>query len=116
MIICNCAAVGHAAICKAVDEEGLRTVKQLQQKFNVANQCRKCAIAAKTIITLVLAAKAANKKAGIEAPVQLDIKVMLEAIAAAEKAKHSDTVQTKGVRKSRVRACSANTCQCGKSG
>jgi len=112
MIICNCAAVGHAAICKAVDEEGVRTVKQLQDKFGVANQCRKCAIAAKTIITLVLAAKAANKKAGIEAPVQLDIKTMLEAMAAAEKTKHFAAGRGKGLRK--IRASSTSACRCGK--
>jgi bacterioferritin-associated ferredoxin len=114
MIICNCAAVGHAAIVKAVEQDGVRTVKQLQIKLNVANQCKKCAVSAQVIIKLVLAAMAANKKAGIKAPVQLNINVMLEAIAAAEKAKRPSARATKRLRVAKIEICDASTCTCGK--
>ncbi|MDR3612736.1 MAG: (2Fe-2S)-binding protein [Candidatus Obscuribacterales bacterium] len=113
MFICNCAAVGHAAIVKAVEQDGVRTVKQLQIKLNVANQCKKCAIAAQVIIKLVLAAMAANKKAGIKAPVQLHIDVMLQAIAAAERAKRPNARAIQRTPAAKIAICDADTCTCG---
>jgi bacterioferritin-associated ferredoxin len=114
MIICSCAGVGHAAIVKAVEQDGVRTVKQLQTQLNVANQCQKCAVSAHVIIKLTLAAMVANKKAGTKAPVQLNISDMLEAIGAAEKAKGFSSRVTRRLRVAKIQVCNASTCTCGK--
>ena len=114
MIICSCGAVSHTAICLAVEKDGVRTVKQLQEKLNATNNCKKCAVAVHVVLKLALAVKAANKKAGIKSPIQLELRVMLDAIAAAEKSKRYNPSRALGVRKVKIEICTEATCTCGK--
>jgi len=58
MYICICNAVNDKAIRKAVDD-GVNSWKELVRNLNVATQCGRCAIEAKSLFDLVLAEKSA---------------------------------------------------------
>ena len=58
MYVCICRAVTDTAIRRAVEEEGVRTLRELSRETGAGTQCGSCVATARAILDEALAAQA----------------------------------------------------------